>query len=119
MNDNAPIAVQVARAIGIEVELLSTPRSHPVFYIQNTAPFTNGFHPDTDWNDAMLAAEKAELFDDYSERYMQRNHLGEWVVVKQYSFVGGGSGVGQIAQDPSGPLCICKAILSLKPPAAT
>lgn len=60
------------------------------------------FHPSTDWNDAMFAVEKFGLFDRHILRFGKPAKV--WLVEDQFMFN---------TTDPSGPLCICKAIITL------
>jgi hypothetical protein len=62
--------------------------------------------PSTDWNDAMFAAEKAGVLRIDNNMLWNPDHWqvgnedhGSWVIV---------------AEDETGPLCICNAILALK-----
>ena len=97
------------------------------------------FRPSTDWNDAMLAAEKAGLFHfttiqgDQDKLWMRPNtqfqafltcDCGYWTVKIYRYFAGYATGilsraaeqqyVSTIAEDKSGPLAICRAILQAK-----
>ena len=65
-----------------------------------------GFMPSTDWNDAMLAAGKAQLF--CLMLFLDQDAVGNWAVCDL------GSDCKRIAHDKSGPLAICRAILQSK-----
>ena len=61
--------------------------------------------PSKDWNDAMLAAEKSELFDG---RFLGR-HSKEWIVFDD----GPLDEFKAIGSAPTGPLAIARAIAKL------
>lgn len=68
------------------------------------------FRPSTDWNDAMLAAERFGLFCDWG--FCLLLHDGQWLVADVSVF-------GKIDYDEgyrheSGPLAICRAILAMR-----
>ena len=65
------------------------------------------FSPSHNWNDAMLAAERFGLFD--RPRYcMLAKSAPDWDVI-EHSF----GELELVASAPTGPLAICRAILSL------
>lgn len=64
------------------------------------------FRPSIDWNDAMLAAEKVGLFDEYS---LSRYETG-WSLE---DFQSNGCSTFLMSH-ASGPVAICLAILALK-----
>lgn len=67
------------------------------------------FRPSSDWNDAMLAAEKAGLFD---EGFLE----GYWSVKKWDSY---DPVAIEIASHQSGPVAVCRAILKAVKNAST
>lgn len=102
-------------------------------------PKMEAFRPSTDWNDAMLAAEKAGLFHfttiqgDQDKLWMRPNtqfqafltrDCGHWTVKIYRYFAGYATGilnralehqsVSTLAEDKSGPVAVCKAILRMK-----
>ena len=62
------------------------------------------YRPSTDWNDAMLAAEKVGLFDD-AQLFMSGPRRGGWWMIGRHQ------PREVIGDAPTGPLAICLAIL--------
>ena len=68
------------------------------------------FRPDIDWNDAMLAAEKAGLFFDFPDASLLAGCHPNWLVC----FLGNEEPIERRVEHESGPRAICEAILKLK-----
>ena len=95
--------------------------------IMKCRPSHWNFHPSTDWDDAMLAAEKCGLFGDMegqcqlstTERIAnpRRWTVSQWTVYEQESYEGAGDekvGCPDIVEHESGPVAVSLAILKLK-----
>lgn len=121
----------VAEACGIKVhtDRMIRPGSTPI----------GKFCPSSDWNDAMLAAEMAELFllttvpadqkvpgrnsTAQFQAFLTHDH-GYWTVHLYCYFAGYATGIMNralehqsvrlLAEDKSGPVAVCKAILKQK-----
>lgn len=83
------------------------------------------FSPSRCWNDAMLAAEKCDLFSSLGDDFfgfIDRITDGgayDYRVCCHYHTSGGELRVRVIAKHPSGPVAICRAILKASSNAST
>lgn len=113
LEEGFALDIKVAKACGIKC-LCSTPVDR---YYQPTGEPTslvvddgNGdtrrFRPSSDWNDAMMAAEKARLF--YPDGFLDFDYRGEWRV-QELDMCTPEARI--ITSHDSGPVAICRAIL--------
>lgn len=109
----------VAEAIGIPVQLINTDGADNEPVRADTTDELCGlaFRPSSDWNDAMLAAEKFGLFRRWwrhPEPFWQGlrflTQCDHWCVSEWTDETGIGYKV--VASGKTGPLAICRAILA-------
>lgn len=130
----------VAEACKIKFTITESPLFGQKVQIQvGDLRFVRTFSPSSDWNDAMFAAEKAELFllttvpadpkipgrhsTAQFQAFLTHDH-GCWTVKIYRYFAGYATGimnralehesVSILAEDKSGPVAVCKAILKMK-----
>ena len=84
----------------------------PSVWIRQSLESGRQFSPSTDWNDAMLAAEKCGLFDMSTHTVALDFSRGKWRVNDGQG--GSFSGAEIYSEHESGPMAICLAILKIK-----
>lgn len=101
----------VAEACGIKHELLRM--ANAFGENEGFVAMVGGrmFSPSTDWNDAMLAADRIGLFDADEYHYLLRNTPNGWQVLSPDFYLKPMT-TDVLTCEETGPLAICRAIIA-------
>ena len=99
----------VCQACGIKAWPPENGGIHPVRIQDSNLRMLRAFCPSTNWTDAMLAAERTELFEWGAVALFKSRNTNRWSVADVFE-----THHVIAAEADSGPLAICRAILKAK-----